>query len=73
MDIVTFIQTLTPDLREDILLTTTNDVLENLPAEIRAEAMEIRRRAAERAAEEQGRLENWRGLGSGMYQLGRNR
>lgn len=67
MDIVTFIQTLTPDLREDILLTTTNDVLENLPADIRAEAMDIRRRAAERTVEEHGRFENWRNIGSGVY------
>jgi len=31
MDIVTFIQTLAPDLREEILLTMTTEVLETLP------------------------------------------
>jgi hypothetical protein len=61
MDIVTFIQTLTPDLREEILLTTTTDVLDTLPTDLRAEAMEIRRRAAERAADDHGRLEYLRG------------
>lgn len=49
MDNITFIQTLAPDLREEILLTLSNDVLDQLPADLRAEAMDIRMRANQRA------------------------
>lgn len=45
MDTITFIQTLTPDLREEVLLTIGNEILDQLPADLRAEALDIRMRA----------------------------
>jgi hypothetical protein len=45
MDTITFIQTLTPDLREEVLLTLSNEILDQLPIELRAEAQDIRMRA----------------------------
>ena len=49
MDTASFIATLTPELRQEVLLTMTEEVLRTLPPELVAEAQIVRERMAQRA------------------------
>jgi len=60
MDNASFVASLSPDLREEVLLSATDEVLATLPANLVAEAQVLRERAAAREH-------------VGMYVMGRDR
>ncbi|RHY47231.1 hypothetical protein DYB38_002462 [Aphanomyces astaci] len=56
MDNASFVASLAPELREEILVTSDDAFLQTLPSSVRAEAMILRERAAFRAVQAHGRL-----------------
>lgn len=58
MDNLTFLNSLTFDLREEVLMTSTQDFLNTLPEDIQQEAQRLRDRLLQRFAYNHGDLLN---------------